>query len=71
MTGDVGNIVKLVIDGMKTALYPDDRVIVQTFEPGFEAVFRSLTPTLARAAETEPPVLYIRVDDDLSWRQVP
>lgn len=75
MTGDVDNIVKLVIGGMKTVLSPDDRVIerviVQKFEPGFEAVFRSLTPTLARAAETEPPVLYIRVDDDLSWRQVP
>jgi Holliday junction resolvase RusA-like endonuclease len=74
MDGDVDNIVKLIVDGMVTIIYPDDRllerIIVQKFEPGVESVFRSLTPTLEQAVETDPPVIYIRIDDDLSWRQV-
>ena len=74
MEGDVDNIVKLIIDGMIPIFYPDDRllerIIVQKFEPGVEAVFHSLTPALERATETEPPAIYIRLDDDLSWRQV-
>ena len=75
MKGDVDNIVKLIIDGMNTIIYPDDqlleRIIVQKFEPDVDVVFQSLTPTLEQAAETDPPVIYIRIDDDLSWRQVP
>ena len=75
MRGDVDNIVKLIVDGMDTIVYPSDqrieRVVVQKFEPGVEVVFRSLTPTLQQALETDPPVIYIRIDDDLSWRQVP
>lgn len=75
MQGDVENIVKLIADGMITIIYPDDRVLeritVQKFEPGVEIVFGSLTPMLEQAAETEPPIIYIRIDDDLSWRQVP
>jgi crossover junction endodeoxyribonuclease RusA len=75
MGGDVDNIVKLIIDGMVTVFYPDDqlieRVLVQKFEPGVEASFNSPTPTLERAIETDPPVLYIRLDDDLTWRQLP
>ena len=75
MDGDVDNIVKLIVDGMNTIIYPDgqllERIIVQKFEPGVESVFQSLTPALEQAAETEPPVIYIRIDDDLSWRQVP
>lgn len=74
MQGDVDNIVKLIIDGMVTVIYPNDRllerIVVQKFEPGVETVFRSLTPTLEQATETQPPVIYIRIDDDLSWRQV-
>jgi hypothetical protein len=31
-----------------------------------EAVFHSLTPTLEEAIDTAPPVVYIRIDDDLS-----
>jgi crossover junction endodeoxyribonuclease RusA len=75
MDGDVDNIVKLIIDGMITVIYPDDRllerIVVQKFEPGVESVFLSLTPTLEQAAETAPPVIYIRIDDDLGWRQLP
>jgi len=74
MQGDVDNIVKLIVDGMVTIVYPDDRplerIIVQKFEPGVDVVFRSLTATRERAVETDPPVIYIRIDDDLSWRQV-
>ena len=75
MEGDVDNIVKLIVDGMITIIYPNDRLLeritVQKFEPGVVSTFRSLTPTLEQATETEPPVLYIRIDDDLSWREVP
>ena len=75
MSGDVDNIVKLIVDGMATIIYPDDRllerIIVQKFEPGVESVFHSLTPTLEKAIETDPPVIYIRIDDDLGWRQLP
>src|SRR3984893_13389863 len=65
MGGDVDNIVKLFVDGtdklidegMVAVIYPDDRlserIIVQKFEPGVEAVFHSLTPTLERAVETD------------------
>jgi crossover junction endodeoxyribonuclease RusA len=74
MVGDVDNIVKLIVDGMVTIIYPDDqileRIIVQKFEPGVELVFLSLTPTLEQAIETDPPVIYVRIDDDLSWREV-
>ncbi len=70
MEGDIDNIVKLIPDGMNTIIYPSDRLLewitVQKFEPGIVFVFRSLTPTLEKATETEPPVLYIRIDDDLN-----
>ena len=39
MAGDVDNIVKLIIDGMTTVIYPDDklleRIVVQKFDPEF------------------------------------
>lgn len=45
MDGDVDNIVKPILDGMLTVIYPGDRllerVIVQKFEPGIEVVFRN------------------------------
>lgn len=75
MAGDVDNIVKLIIDGMIGVFYHDDRVIerivVQKIEPGVVLSFGSVTPTLEHAIGTEPPVIYIRLDDDLSWRQLP
>jgi hypothetical protein len=75
MIGDVDNFVKLIVDGMVAIVYPDDRllerIVVQKFEPGVESVFHSLTPTLEQAVETNPPVIYIRIDDDLGWREVP
>ena len=75
MQGDVDNIVKLILDGMLLVVYPDDRVIervvVQKFEPDVLVEFRTFTPLLERAAAAEPPVIYVRVDDDVSWRQMP
>ena len=74
MRGDVDNIVKPILDGMKSAVYPDDkvveRVLVQKFEPGIERDFSTVSEQLAIALAHEPPVVYIRVDDDLSWRMV-
>ena len=32
--------------------------------------FGSITENLEAAAVAQPPVVYIRVDDDLSWRDV-
>ncbi|MBT2132702.1 RusA family crossover junction endodeoxyribonuclease [Croceibacterium sp. LX-88] len=74
MEGDVDNIAKLILDGMISIAYLDDKVVervtVQKFEPdgGWEFVVTS--DMLALALDTEPPVVYIRVDDDLSWRTV-
>jgi crossover junction endodeoxyribonuclease RusA len=74
MEGDIDNIVKPILDGMATVIYPNDRllerVVAQKFEPGIVFVFRSLTPILEQAIQAEPPVLYIRIDDDLSWREL-
>lgn len=75
MAGDIDNIAKLILDGMVNVIYPDDRllerVLVQKFEPEVVAVFRSMTPVLAQATEAEPLVIYIRIDDDLGWRNLP
>lgn len=75
MEGDVDNIVKPIIDGMEKVIYPSDRlierIVAQKFEPGVAWTFKSLTPTLEAALEMERPVVYIRLDDDLAWREVP
>jgi hypothetical protein len=75
MEGDVDNIVKLIVDGMINVIQSNDRllerVMVQKFEPDVEFVIHSLTLTLEEATEAEPPVIYIRIDDDMSWRQLP
>jgi hypothetical protein len=64
MGGDIDNIVKPIIDGMKSIFFPDDRVleriVVQKSEPGVDIVFQALTPTLVQAVETDPPVVCIR-----------
>jgi Holliday junction resolvase RusA-like endonuclease len=72
MQGDVDNIVKPILDGMINVAYLDDRaverVLVQKFEPGIERSFADVTQKLQDALRTKAPVVYIRVDDDLSWR---
>lgn len=78
MEGDVDNIVKPILDAMIGQAYLDDRsierVVSQKFEPGKGWSFGTPTSQLAAALDAvsesgEPqPVVYIRVDDDLSWR---
>lgn len=74
MEGDVDNIVKLILDGMKGIAYLDDhaveRVTVQKFEPEAGWEFAAQSEQLALALDIGPPVVYIRVDHDLSWRRV-
>jgi crossover junction endodeoxyribonuclease RusA len=74
MGGDVDNIVKPIIDALKKVAYPDDkvveRVIVQKFEPDGGWEFSAPSDQLAAALDKSPPVVYIRVDDDLSWRRL-
>jgi crossover junction endodeoxyribonuclease RusA len=74
MEGDVDNIVKPILDGMIGVAYPDDRVVervlVQKFEPETRRSFAGFTPKLQDALRTRAPVVYIRVDDDLSWRKL-
>jgi len=74
MEGDIDNIVKPILDAMNKIIYPDDRlierVIVQKFEPGVPRAFEALSEQLAIALDTAPPVVYLRIDDDLDWRTV-
>jgi crossover junction endodeoxyribonuclease RusA len=55
MEGDIDNIVKPILDGMKAIVYLNDRVIervtVQKVEPGVGVAFHSLTPRLEQALE--------------------
>jgi hypothetical protein len=75
MEGDIDNIVKPILDAMKSIVYPDDdvmeRVLVQRFEPGLAWSFGTMAENLAVAVDRVPPIVYIRVEGDLAWRQVP
>ena len=78
MAGDVDNIVKPILDALNGQAYTDDRlverVVSQKFEPdaawSFGSPSAQLTAALdAISAADEPqPVVYNRIDDDLSWR---
>jgi crossover junction endodeoxyribonuclease RusA len=74
MPGDIDNIVKPIMDAMIGIAYLDDnvveRVLVQKFEPEGEWKFSTPSDRLAIGLEMEPPVVYIRIDDDLSWRRI-
>ena len=73
MPGDIDNIVKPILDGMISIAYPNDRlierIVVQKFEPDVDWVFSSPSPALASAIDMEKPALYIRLEDDLTWRR--
>jgi hypothetical protein len=81
MAGDVDNIVKPILDALNGHAYKDDRlierVVSQKFEPDIARSFGSPSAQLTAAldaisASDEPqPVVYIRIDDDLSWRAQP
>ena len=74
MEGDIDNIIKPILDGMENSAYLNDRVVekvlVQKFEPGVERVFDDVSEQLAAALDAKAPVVYVRVDTDLSWRRV-
>ncbi|HVC59718.1 MAG TPA: RusA family crossover junction endodeoxyribonuclease [Acetobacteraceae bacterium] len=61
MVGDIDNIVKPILDAMKTIVYHDDdvveRVLAQRFEPGLSWSFGSLAEKLAAALDRTPPVV--------------
>jgi len=75
MEGDIDNIVKPILDALGGVAYKDDgsleAVAVQKIEPGVIVEFVSPTPTLLEAIDGDPPAVYIRVWDDLSWRVLP
>lgn len=75
MAGDIDNIVKPILDGLKRVAYHDDnvveRILVQKFEPGIPRFLTVVSAQLGKALNVPPPVVYIRVDNDLSWRQGP
>ena len=70
MEGDIDNVVKPILDALCGVVYADDRqvdrILVQKFEPGRIRAFEAPSPGLADALERSPPVVYIRLDDDVS-----
>ncbi|MDO1581310.1 RusA family crossover junction endodeoxyribonuclease [Rhizobium oryzicola] len=68
MTGDIDNIVKLILDGMMPHLYRDDaqieRVVVQKFEKGRIFSFTDPSETLAECLLGPKPAVYVRVSND-------
>lgn len=81
MAGDIDNIVKPILDALSGQAYTDDklveRVVSQKFEPDTGWSFGSPTDQLTAALdaissnEGPQPIVYIRIDDDLSWRAQP
>jgi Holliday junction resolvase RusA-like endonuclease len=74
MPGDIDNIVKPILDAMIRIAYVDDRaverLVVQKFEPAAPRDFADPSLQLVAALDFDPPVVYIRIDDDLSWRRL-
>lgn len=75
MAGDIDNLVKNILDGLKSVVYPNDdvveRVVAQKFEPDVLLSFTVGSEQLGRALDAPRPVTYIRIDDHLRWRQAP
>jgi crossover junction endodeoxyribonuclease RusA len=71
MVGDIDNVIKPIMDALVGVAYIDDRVVervlAQKFEPGVKWSFAQSSQVLAAALLTATPVVYVRVDDDLSW----
>ncbi len=74
MEGDIDNIVKPIMDALISVAYMDDndveRVVVQKFEPDVDWDFSNPSDQLAAALDANPPVVYFRVDENLSWRML-
>ena len=74
MEGDVDNIMKPIMDALEGIVYLADRAVeravVQKFEPNVSWQISEPSRQLAAALDLQAPVVYIRVDDDLSWRRL-
>ena len=74
MEGDIDNIIKPIVDALVGTVYLDDdvieRVVSQKFEPQVDWGFGAPCDQLAAAFDRKPPVVYVRVDDDLGWRRL-
>ncbi|WP_281271362.1 RusA family crossover junction endodeoxyribonuclease [Humitalea rosea] len=80
MGGDIDNIVKPIMDALIGVVHLDDqvveRVVAQKFEPGVRWTFAEPSEQLAAAldtitaSESPAPVVYVRADNDLSWRRL-
>lgn len=72
LEGDVDNLVKPIQDALIKVAFLDDnqveRVVAQKFEPQEDWDIREPSLQLAKVLDTKPPVIYVRVDDDLGWR---
>jgi crossover junction endodeoxyribonuclease RusA len=70
--GDIDNIVKPIMDALIRVAYMDDqdveRVVIQKFDPDVDWDFADPSDQLAAALDIAAPVVYVRVDDDPSWR---
>lgn len=70
MNGDIDNIVKPILDALIPRVYIDDaqvrRVWVEKFESDRSFQFENPSVQLASTIDSERPVVYIRVDSDVS-----
>lgn len=70
MIGDIDNIVKPILDALMPIVYLDDsqvdRILAQKFESDRAYKIENPSPTLATVLETEQPVVYVRVDNEVS-----
>lgn len=68
MTGDLDNIIKLVLDALARHVYHDDRqverILVQKFEPENMFRFGLPSPTLRAAVNGKKPLLFVHVSND-------
>jgi Endodeoxyribonuclease RusA. len=68
VSGDIDNILKLILDAMKSRIFVDDnqvrKLTVQRFGSDEMVKLENPSAKLAEALEIPPPVVYIRVDID-------
>ena len=68
MTGDLDNIIKLVLDALVRYVYRDDRqierILEQKFEPENMFSFTMPSPTLQAAVTGEKPLLFVHLSND-------
>ena len=73
MEGDIDNIIKPIMDALIGVAYLDDSVVeavsAQKFEPDADWSFEQPSDMLSAALDTDAPVVYVRIDDDLAWRR--